>query len=331
MIKIKNIILVTIVSILTIVTTPAPAAAWFAYSPEWEQVNRDNFYQQTISEIGLNRDEEAQQALRNQADIILLEMGEDPANYRIALTRQPGYSAFAGPGKNVYVSPALYNSFTYSERCAVLAHEFTHARDLHVIKKMDEAAETKFMGTAIFDIFAKGKSYQSQQQLSFGLTVLRNQYLKGGLGRDQENFADQVASDTILKMAEEHKLNAGGAAATFARLKLLFDNGSTAGAMGFLTSLVNPDEHSSNQARLDKALSRLKDFSNGRVEVKNDVEIWVDNQFLAKAGYASIGGRETPATVNVCLIAGKLAGLAHDNNLPTDRTALLKLFNKYKE
>lgn len=313
---IKNIIVV-LVTMLTIVTMPVPAFAWFQYSPEWEELNRDAFYQQTISEIGVSNDEEAQAVLRKQADLVLDAMRQPHEFVRITLTQQRGYNAFASYGRNVYISPALFNNFSSAERVAIVGHEFSHVLHQDVLTKTDKAAETKAYGTALFTIFAQGKSYQQQQQLSFGLTLLRTHILRGGLGREQENRADQEAwENVVVPLALQHKVNPGGQAASFARLKILLGSGETAGALGWLTSLTEPEEHSSTQKRLERSLENLKAFGKDRVEIRNETEIWIDGKFATKAEETQIGSRYIPASVNACLIMGRIAGAAHENKLP---------------
>lgn len=324
MFKFKN----TILLLLTIVTMPTNTAqAWFAYSPEWEQVNNNYFYQETINANGLNQDKAAQQDLREQADLVLTTLGENPAEYKVAITQEKGYNAYSTLGKNVFCSSLFKNAFGYHELVSVLGHEFSHVKNEDTLKKLDESVRTKIIGTALFDIFAQGKNYQTQQQMSMGLTVLRNQILKGSLGREQENRADQESWEKVMvPLAEQHRVNPGGQLASFSRLKLIYGSGQGS-AIGWLSSLVNPDEHESNAQRWEKSLTRLTEFSKGRLTIKNGADIWVDNQFLVTSSYTE----GNPATVNACLEAGRLASMAHDGKLPTDRAALLKIYNKYKE
>lgn len=325
----KKTITAVAVAAFCFINTPAPAQAYTFYTPEWEALNSDSFYNSTIRRAGRHTDEKVQTNLKVQADRIISAAGENPADYRVTLTQESGFNAYATLGKNVFVGQDVWDQATYAERDFVLAHEIAgHAVHEDVLDVLDSKAQTQFYGNLLLDVFVSQKPVTEQQTYAFAFKFLQTQYLKGNLGKVHEENADKYGSEAIFKLIEsgDKKANAGSELATFARFKIIFANGGNSGLLGFVNSILDPDEHPATNKRYSTALKRLEDYSVNRITVKQDNQIWVDGKFLKSAkATQDKAGRDIPSGVEAALEAGKLAALAHVGQLPADRADMLAL------
>lgn len=311
------------------ISTPAQhAEAYTFYTPEWEALNSDAFYNSTIRRAGRHTDEQAQANLKAQADRIISAYGENTADYRITLTQEKGFNAYNILGRSILVGQDVVIQSSYSERDFIIAHEAGHMVQEHVLKSADSAAQSKFYGNLLLDIFTSNKPVTEQQQYALAFNVLQKQYLKGGLGKAHEEEADRLGFETVAKLvaAGDKKANVGAELATFARFKIIFANGGNSGLLGFVNSILDPDEHPATDSRYNTALKRLEEYSNNRVTIKADNQIWVDNKFLKMAqATQDKAGRNIPAGVQAALEAGTLAKYAHIGQLPADRADMLAI------
>lgn len=308
----------------------SPAQAYTFYTPEWEAFNSDAFYNSAIRRAGRHTDEQAQANLKAQADRIIVAAGENPANYRVTLTQENGFNAYNILGKSVMVGQDVAIQATYAERDFVLAHEIAgHAAHEDVLEVLDSKAQTQFYGNLLLDLFVSQKPITDQQRYAFAFKFLQNQYLKGNLGRQHEENADKYGFQAVARLVEsgDKRANVGAELATFARFKIIFANGHNSGLLGFVNSILEgPDEHPAVNSRYNSALKRLEDYSNNRLTVKNNNQIWVDNKFLKSAqATQDKAGRNIPAGVQAALEAGTLAKYAHTGQLPVDRADMLAL------
>lgn len=323
----------TLLAAFCFMATPAPAQAWFQYTPDWEYLNRDNFYNMYAQKAGINPVQGAQDSLQKRGQHIAAVLGaEDAEDYRFVWTQESQFNAYAVPGHNVFVSPKV--KVTSSELNFILGHEITHSKDFHMLKSIDSSAETKFYGNLLLDLFTSKKPLSEQQQYAFAFNLLQTQYLKKGLGRSHENAADLGGWNALVKMNETSDkeikggTNVGGAAACFARFKIMYGKGETGGLLGVVSSLVQPDEHASNEERYNVAMTRLKEYSGGRVEVRNDNQLFVDGKLLRIVEEHTYGkSTYAPAEVEACLQAGILAKRAHNGTLPARQEEMLMLLN----
>lgn len=302
MMKIKNTILI-LMTIATLFTFAPTAQAY--YDLNWEMQNSDAVYYSIVSKAGISENQAAQDETQAQLDMIAAAEGNNSFGYRIVVTKNAQLDAFAVNGQNIFVSLGIFNNFTKSERTAIVAHEWVHSSRHHMLDSVNQKEATNDLAEVLVGIFAKGKNVQQAQRIVFGTKILQAQYLQKGLGLSHENDADQFGNDILFTLSADGKANAGGMAAAFTRLRIMQGEGQT-GGLGFLSSLVNPDPHASINTRIQKTLDRLKEYSGNRVEVKG-TEIWLDGKLYKKATATTISGRFTPAEVNACLEAGKLA------------------------
>lgn len=324
----KKTITAVAVAAFCFITTPAPAQAYEFYTPEWEALNSDSFYNNTIRRAGRHTDEQAQANLKAQADRIISAYGEDTTNYRIVLTQEKGFNAYNIMGRSIFVGQDVVIQSTFAERDFVIAHEAGHMVQEHVLKSMDSAAQSKFYGNLVLDIFASNKPVEQQQQYAVAFNVLQKQYLQAGLGKQHEEEADRLGFQTVAKLVEsgDKKANVGSELAVFSRFKIIFANGGNSRLLGFVNSILDPDCHPATGKRYATALKRLEEYSNNRLTVKNDNQIWVDGKFLKMANATTDkAGRDIPSGVEAALEAGKLAALAHAGQLSADRADMLAI------
>lgn len=326
----KTIIAVAVAAFCFISTPVQHAEAYTFYTPEWEALNSDSFYNSTIRRAGRHTDEQAQANLKAQADRLIVAAGENPADYRVTLTQEQGFNAYNTLGKNVFVGQDVWDQATFQERDFVLGHEICgHAVHEDVLEVLDSKAQSQFFGNLLLDLFVSQKPITDQQRYAFAFKFLQNQYLKGNLGRTHEQNADMYGFQAVAKLVEagDKKANVGSELATFARFKIIFAGGGNSGLLGFVNSILEgPDEHPATNSRYSAALKRLEDYSGNRITVKQDNQIWLDGKFLKSAqATQDKAGRNIPSGVQAALEAGKLAALAHKGQLPADRADMLAI------
>lgn len=302
MLKIKNNILFLITIVTMFFTTPAAEAY---YDLSWEMQNSDAVYSAITSKTGISTNETAQATTREQLDMIAQADGLSADGYRIVVTKEGAFNAFAVNGQNIFVSLGIFNHFTKSERTAIIAHEWVHSSRHHMLDSANQTESTNNLAEVLVSVFAKGKNIQQAQRIALGTKIMQTQYLQRGLGLSHENSADESGNNILFTLSSQGKANAGGMLAAFIRLQQNQGSGDQ-GVIGFFSSVISPDPHASMDTRIEKAKERLKAYSGNRVEIRG-TEILLDGKLYKVAKATVISGRATSAEVNAALEAGKLA------------------------
>lgn len=248
-------------------------------------------------EYGVNPDDAANRQLDRVMPKLLASIdpqGKIKPAFSWFVNNETSFNAFCGLGNNVSVNIGLFQELNYNEDelAFVLAHEIDHGLKQHSLKSLP-----KIVSFSVAQALYQEKNPNTVSAITS--TLINRQLVAVHTTLPQEREAD-VNSFTYAVNAG---YNPGAGAALWARI--VAKHGAK--TRSTFENIINPNDHPTNQERVDSFHQHLVEYSHKKVRVKNNT-IWVnDHQWVAP-----IAGDGLLAAESAYLIAGNLARIVRE-------------------
>lgn len=248
-------------------------------------------------EYGVNQDEAANQQLNRIMPKLLTSIdpqGKIKPKFSWFVNNEKSFNAFCGLGNNVSVNIGLFQALNYNEDelAFVLAHEINHGLEQHSLKSLP-----KIVSLSVAQALYQEKNPNAASAIT--TTLINRQLVAAHTTMPQEREADANS----FTYAVNAGYNPGAGAAIWARIAAR--NGAK--TRSTFENIINPNDHPTNQERVDYFSKRMTEYSNNKVQVKQQT-VFVNNQ----PWVAPVTADSLLAEESAYLIAGNLAAIFHE-------------------
>lgn len=265
---------------------------------------REALFQEYKSKYGVNDDWELNQKL----DIIMANLSTavaevDPSikekPYKHFINQQSEINAFCAMGHVMSVNSGTFRHLPNDDEiAAIVGHEMGHGQKDHVVKSVTSSFDKTLL--ANIAVAASGGSVLS--------TLVGNLALKHSIvhaDKRHEWEADGLAFEYITHT----NYNPGACAAVMQRfMELMGSHKQSTGDM-----LFNPSDHPNTEARRDKYVKQLGEYSGNHVTAKNGTVFVNGNAFVTPVSAAGMSAMERSY-----FVLGNLAAAYHNNHSSND-------------
>lgn len=253
---------------------------------------QEEMLQRTKEKTGYYDDEYAQARVRN-----IVERIEATPNvkrkYAVYVNPEDSFNAFMTIGGVMSVNKGALvlddDSLAY-----VIGHEIAHGEHRDVVNGLKKSIGT----STLIQIATAGAGIGGAILGDLASNYIDNQVFT----MDQEKSADKDG----FKYLVEAGYNPGGAATSMAFLRDDYGDTYREG----LSSVVAPNNHPKTSDRVTENVKRLKEYSDGHVDVKNRA-VYVNDKLV----YEPPADDNYSGEMRAYLMAGKLAKLYHDKQM----------------
>ena len=273
------------------------------YNKEFDRLNnteegRQDLYQSMKNKQGVNDDP----YLNNRLDGIMGNLHNAIAVSDPSINDKP-YLYFINPSNDFNAACSLGHVMTVNtgvfdllktddEVAVVLGHEMAHGQKDHVAKGFKKSIPVTLIATAIAS---------NTNTVGTAVTALIADYTeKVHITKPNEWEADNYAFNYM----SDSDYNLGACAAVWQRV---IDKYS--GQKDRMTGdIFSVSDHPSHDERLNNYIKKIKEYSNGIVDVKDSAVYVNDKEFIAPSAYGDMTGK-----IRAYYVAGNLARACHDN------------------
>lgn len=247
-------------------------------------------------EYGVNQDEAANRQLNSVMPRLLSSIdpeGKIKPQFSWFVNNEQTFNAFCGLGNTVSVNIGLFQELNYKEDelAFVLAHELTHGLEQHSLKSLP-----KIVSLSVAQAVYQEKNPNVASAIT--TTIISRQLIAAHTTLPQEKQADAKS----FTYAVNAGYNPGAGAAIWARIAA--KNGTK--TRSTFENILNPNDHPTNEERIQAFSQRLTDYSNNKVKVKDNT-VYVNG----KPWVAPIAANGLLAEERAYFIAGNLATVFH--------------------
>ena len=250
------------------------------------------YFQAMKNQLGVNEDVE----LNAQLDTIMGNLTEaigsvDPTiydkPYNYFINKDTSFNAFCTIGHNMSVNTGLFGLINNEDEIAVvLGHEMGHGQKDHPAKGAKQSIGPQILANATGNIAG---------------VLVANLWNNQGITKPMEWEADNLAFEYIT----HSNYNPGATAAIWQRVM----DRSTGGGNEFLQFLAGGPDHPSDKQRRNNYLKKLKEYSNGHVEMDEGLIKVNGKDFATPAASNGMSAKE-----RACFVLGNLAAAYHNGH-----------------
>ncbi len=269
-------------------------------------INQNNLLNSDMAKNGRDTDYEHNKIVKNVMEQ-LIEKGYyqhrlESLPFRYRVNNSEEWNACCNAANYVSFNRGLVEDLKRSDDAlaAIASHEMTHGLQQHVANDTANTILAKYGA----NIVAGALNDQLQATL---LNTFTNYAIVKNFSTPSEAEADEKGFYLMASAG----FNPGGFPIAMAH-------------MGMQDGFYNPNilkeifvqasTHPKTKVRLERAIKRMEDYSIGHVSVKNQNEVFIDNNFFVKTS----AGNNLEDWENAYLVAGSLAKGFHDNKMSTN-------------
>ncbi|WP_434131552.1 M48 family metallopeptidase [Sporomusa sphaeroides] len=322
LIKCKTILLVVLFTATTLLSAPATAHASIAsillggvvqYTylkktlTNMHYNENDKILDNFKKEYGVNHDETANRQLDSVMTRLLASIdpqGKIKPPFSWFVNNQTSFNAFCGLGNTVSVNIGLFQELNYNEDelAFVLAHELTHGLQQHSLKSLP-----KVVSLSVAQALYQEKNPNVASAIT--TTIISRQLIATHTTMPQEREADANS----FTYAVNAGYNPGAGAAIWARISAK-NGGKTRSTF---ENIINPNDHPTNQERVNSFSERLTEYSHNKVRVKQNTVFVNDKPWVTPLAANGLLAEE-----RAYFIAGSLATVFHE--IPAGKPCIVK-------